>query len=98
MLACQWICLFYVFDVICALFGETIRNMFGCVVILLLNVMELIMVVLSIIHHTVSATVLLVPSISVVVLIIVVGVAMCFRSSSAFSSCRVYITLCQSIA
>ena len=31
MLPCQWICLFCVFDSVHGLFGETIRNMFGCV-------------------------------------------------------------------
>ena len=30
VLPCQWICLFCVLRV-CELFGETIRNMFGCV-------------------------------------------------------------------
>ena len=29
-----------VFDSVCELFGETIRNVFGCVAILLLNVIE----------------------------------------------------------
>ena len=45
MLHCQWICLFCVFNGVCELFGETIRYMFGCFVILLLNVMELLCVV-----------------------------------------------------
>ena len=31
VLPCQWICLFCVFDSVRELFGETIRNMFGCV-------------------------------------------------------------------
>ena len=31
MLLCQWICLFCVFDGVCELFCETIRNMLGCV-------------------------------------------------------------------
>ena len=34
-----------VFNSVCELFGETIRNMFGCVVIFVLNVMELLSVV-----------------------------------------------------
>ena len=33
-----------VFDNVCELFGETIRNMFGVVVILLLNVMDVLRV------------------------------------------------------
>ena len=31
VLPCQWICLFCVFDGVCELFGEPIRDMFGCV-------------------------------------------------------------------
>ena len=31
MLTCQWICFFCVFDGVCELLGETIRNMFVCV-------------------------------------------------------------------
>ena len=36
---------YYVFDGVCELYGETIGNMFGCVCYLLLNVMGLLCVV-----------------------------------------------------
>ena len=39
-----WICLFCVLRV-CELFGETIRNMFGCVCYFVVNVMELLSVI-----------------------------------------------------
>ena len=56
MLPCQLICFFVccVFDGVCVLFGETIRNMFRRVWYLLLNVMELLCVVgcaLGYLHH-----------------------------------------------
>ena len=45
------VCFVYcVFDSVCELFGETIRNVFGCSSILLLNVMELLEVLYWIDH------------------------------------------------
>ena len=47
MFLCQWVCSFvcYVSGSVCELFGETIRNMFGCGCYFLLNVRELFSVV-----------------------------------------------------
>ena len=75
-----------VFDIVCELFGETIRHMLGVVAILLLNVKELFTVVGGALLYGLPKSVCVVSVIPVCVQILLPYVCLCFCMSEVISS------------